>query len=113
MRLARDAAAPGVLRSSFIPATDGLYTFAFAGGTPRTAFRATVAAPAPADAWARLSLLAYRSGGRVLAADSLRPVIARLGDGSPARRGPSAALFGVLVMLGAAEWAIRRLRGRK
>jgi len=48
----------------------------------------------------------------VLPSDSLRAVTARLG-GSETTRGPSVALvFGVLVVLGAAEWAIRRLTGR-
>jgi hypothetical protein len=114
LRLARDAAAPGMLRGSFVPATQGLYAFAFAGQQPRAAFRASAATPSPANAWARLSLLAYRSGGRVVSRDSLGAATARLGGASRAPRGPSAALvFGLLVVLGATEWAIRRLSGRR
>lgn len=112
LRLTPDATEPNVLRGSFIPATDGLYTFAFAGGAPLTAFRASAAATSPADAWARLSLLAYRSGGRLLPADSLRATTARIG-GSSGSQWPSAVLiFGALLVLGAAEWTIRRLTGR-
>jgi hypothetical protein len=114
LRLARDGSSPGVFRASFVPASQGLYTIAFAGERPRAAFRASRTAASSADAWARLSLLASRSGGRVLSADSLGAAINRLTAGGPSgRRGPSAALiFGVLLALGAAEWAIRRLNGR-
>jgi hypothetical protein len=113
LRLARDASAPGVFRASFVPAAEGLYTLAFVGGAPRAAFRASASAPSSADAWARVSLLASRSGGRILSADSVGSVVGRLTAGGPAGRTPGAALvFGVLLALGAAEWAIRRLKGR-
>lgn len=112
LRLARDAADPRVLRGSFVPAAEGVYSFGFAGDRPRAGFRVASASPSPADGWARISMLASRSSGRVLPSDSLRAVTARSG-GSETPRGPSAALvFGVLVVVGAAEWAIRRLSGR-
>ena len=112
--LARGGSSPGVFHGSFVPAAEGVYTLAFAGGPPRAAFRASAAAPSSADAWARLSLLASRSGGRILSADSLGGAVDRLtADGPAGPRAPSAALiFGVLLALGAAEWSIRRLSGR-
>jgi hypothetical protein len=114
LRLARDASSPGVFRASFVPAAEGLYTLGFAGEPPRAAFRASAAAPSSADAWARLSLLASRSGGRVLSADSLGRTVDRLTAGAPlGSRAPSAALiFSILLVLAGAEWGIRRLTGR-
>jgi len=115
LRLARDPSAPGALRGSFVPATAGLYTLAIAGQAPTAGFRAAPSSPGGADAWARLSLLAARSGGRILPPDSLRPVLDRLAAAHPAApRGPSAALiFALLLVAAAAEWAIRRLTGRE
>ncbi|HET7232993.1 MAG TPA: hypothetical protein VFJ16_23490 [Longimicrobium sp.] len=114
VRLARDQSAPGVLRGSFVPATPGLYALAIAGQPPTASFRAAASSLADADSWARLSLLAARSGGRILPADSLRPVLDRLAASHPAApRGPSATLiFALLLIAAAAEWAIRRLTGR-
>jgi hypothetical protein len=114
LRLARDGSSPGVFRASFVPAAQGLYTLAFAGERPRAGFRASATAVSSADAWARLSLLASRSGGRVLSADSVGATLNRLTTGGPSGRAPSAALIlGALLALGAAEWAIRRLTGRE
>ncbi|HEV7590233.1 MAG TPA: hypothetical protein VGO40_19090 [Longimicrobium sp.] len=114
LRLARDGSSPGVFRASFVPAAEGLHTLAFAGEPPSAAFRASATAPSFADAWARLSMLASRSGGRVLSADSIGAAVDHLTVGGPSeRRAPGAALiFGLLLALGAAEWAIRRLNGR-
>jgi hypothetical protein len=118
VRLARDPLAPGVLRGSFVPAVPGLHALAIAGQPPTAGFRAVASsspeATADADAWARLSLLAARSGGRILPADSLRPALHRLASSRPAApRGPGAALlFALLLVAAAAEWAIRRLTGR-
>ena len=111
--LTRGPSSPDVLSASFIPAADGLYTLAFAGQPPRAGFRAT-RATASADGWARLALLASRSGGRMLPADSARVAIDRLGSAAPGGwRGPSAWLiFAALLLFAAAEWAIRRLTGR-
>jgi hypothetical protein len=114
VRLARDPSTPGVLRGSFVRATAGVHTLAIAGQAPSAGFRALPSPPADADAWARLSLIAARSGGRILPADSLRPALARLTADHPAPRGPSAALiFALLLIVAAAEWAIRRLTGRE
>jgi hypothetical protein len=112
--LVADPARPGVLRGAFLPADTGLYTFAFAGRAPSAAYRATAEAGPAADAWARLSMIASASGGRMLPADSLRPAIRRLTpDG--AGGGPSLPLgwmlFWALLLAAGAEWAIRRLRG--
>jgi hypothetical protein len=114
LALARDPAAPGVLRAWFLPGPQGLYAFALAGRAPSAAFRASPTS-SDADAWARLSLLAARSGGRALPADSLRPTVERLAAGLPRgdRRGVSPwLLFALLLAAAGAEWAIRRLSGR-
>ncbi|HEU4558366.1 MAG TPA: hypothetical protein VFS20_10970 [Longimicrobium sp.] len=114
VRLTRDPSAPGVLRGSFVPAAPGLHALAIAGQPPTAGFRASPSSTAEADGWPRLSLLAARSGGRVLPPDSLRPALDRLmAQGSSAPRGPSAWLiFALLLIAAAAEWAIRRLTGR-
>lgn len=113
--LVADAARPGVLRGAFLPADTGLYTFAFAGRAPSAAYRATAAAGPADDAWARLSMLASTSGGRMLPADSLRPMMRRLTP-EGARSGPPVPLgwllFWALLLAAAAEWALRRLRGQ-
>jgi hypothetical protein len=92
----------------------GIYSLAAPGQRPGAGFRADAATAASADGWARLSLLAARSGGGVLPADSLRQVLDRLESASPASsRGPSAVLiFALLLVAATAEWAIRRLTGR-
>ena len=80
---------------------------------PLAAFRATRSG-ASADGWARLALLASRSGGRMLPADSARAAIDRLGGATSAGRGPGPWLiFAALLLFAAAEWAIRRLTGRE
>jgi hypothetical protein len=112
--LVADPARPGVLRGAFLPADSGLYTFAFAGAASSAAYLATAAAGPADDAWARLSMLASQSGGRMLPADSLRPLIRRLtpeGASSGARLPLGWMLFWALLIAAGAEWAIRRLRG--
>ncbi|HYH80613.1 MAG TPA: hypothetical protein VEX86_12490 [Longimicrobium sp.] len=120
VRLARDPAAPGVLRGSFVAAAPGLHALSVDGQPPAAGFRAVSPSPAEsaesavdADSWARLSLLAARSGGGILPPDSLRPALARFASSPAAPRGPSVALlFALLLIAAAAEWAIRRLTGR-
>lgn len=122
VRLARDPRAPGVLRGSFVPAAPGMYALAIAGQPPTAGFRAVASSPASsaaassadADAWARLSLMAARSGGGILPVDSLRAALDRIASSHPAApRGPSATLiFALLLIAAGAEWAIRRLTGR-
>ncbi|MBV9110880.1 MAG: hypothetical protein JO306_15845 [Gemmatimonadetes bacterium] len=115
LHLAADSASPSVLRAAFVPAEPGLYTFAFAGQPPRAAFRATRDTGASADGWASLALLTVRSGGRMIAADSVSAVLAALkAPQAGGWRGPGPwALFAALLLLAAAEWAIRRLTGRE
>jgi hypothetical protein len=115
LALSADPARPGVLRTAFVPADTGLYTLAFAGRGPSAALRATASTGAADDGWARLAVLAGASGGRMLHADSLRPVIQGLtpkGARSTSRLPLAAILFAVLLLAAGSEWAIRRLRGQ-
>ena len=114
LALAPDPSRAGVLRGAFLPADTGLYTFAFAGRAPSGAYRATASAGAAEDGWQRLSLLVSASGGRMLPADSLRPLMRRLtpeGADTGARLPLGWMLFFALLLAAGAEWAIRRLRG--
>jgi hypothetical protein len=112
-----DPKRPGVVRSAFVPATEGVYTLALEGSSDTVGFRAVAAAPGVApDAWARLALLAEASGGATVARDSLGAAVRRWQQGgSGAAPGPSRLpmlIFAVLVALACAEWAARRLSGR-
>ena len=102
-----------MLRGAFLPADTGLYTFAFAGRAPAGAYRATADAGPAEGAWQRLSMLASASGGGMLPADSLRPLMRRLTpEGADTGRLPLGwMLFWALLLAAGAEWAIRRLRG--
>ena len=109
--LTADPAHPGVHRAALVAADTGLHTFALGDGPPVAGLRATDAAPS-ADGWARLSMLAHASGGGMLPADSLRPLLARLTPEDARRPLPVAwLLFAAVLAAAAAEWAIRRLRG--
>ena len=118
--LTRDRDDPRVLRGAFVPAAPGVHAFALAGARPTAGFAAVAASAdsaggGAADAWARLSLLASRSGGRAVPADSLRPLVRRLSadPGGGGWRGPGPWLvFALLLALASAEWAVRRLTGR-
>jgi hypothetical protein len=115
LALSADPARPGVLRTAFVPADTGLYTLAFAGRTPTAALRATASTGAADDGWARLAVLVGASGGRMLHADSLRPVIQGLtpeGARDTSRLPLAVILFAALLLAAASEWAIRRLRGQ-
>ena len=106
-----DPAHPGLHRAALVAADTGLHTFALGGGPAAAGMRATAAAP-PADGWARLSMLAHASGGAMLPADSLRPLLARLTPEDARRPLPVAwLLFAAVLAAAGAEWAIRRLRG--
>jgi hypothetical protein len=114
LALAPDPSRAGVLRGAFLPADTGLYTFAFAGRAPSGAYRATADAGPAEDAWQRLAMLASASGGRMLPADSLRPLMRRLtpeGADTGARLSLAWMLFWALLLVAGAEWAIRRLGG--
>jgi hypothetical protein len=115
LSLAPDPSRPGVLRGAFLPADTGMYTFAFAGRAPSGAYRATADAGPAEDAWQRLAMLAGASGGRMLPADSLRPLMRRLtpeGADTGGRLPLGWMLFWALLLAASAEWAIRRLRGQ-
>lgn len=110
-----DPIQPGTFHFAFVPAAEGVHALAV-NGRPVTGFHAVADLEAAPHAWARLALLAEGSGGGAVPADSLEAVVRRRTGESPA---PSPQLpwapivFGVLVTLAAAEWAIRRLSGRR
>lgn len=114
LALAPDPSRAGVLRGAFLPADTGLYTFAFAGRAPSGAYRATADAGPAEGGWQRLAMLASASGGRMVPADSLRPLIRSLtpeGADTGARLPLGWILFWALLLAAGAEWAIRRLKG--
>lgn len=111
---------PGALRAMILPDSAGLYTIGVATEPTRRAFRAVAGGVAEgvadAAAWARLALLAERSGGVALPAAELEPWVARwqaehhAAGWWRARVGP--LLFALIVGAALAEWLLRRLRGR-
>ncbi|HEY0151566.1 MAG TPA: hypothetical protein VGB92_06190 [Longimicrobium sp.] len=112
LRLAEDAARPGVLRTSFVPAADGVYTLTAPGTSARTGFRAHRSADADAG-WARLSLIAHASGGEALPRAELARAVDARTNGTDAPRLPLGwLLLAALVLAAGAEWTIRRLSGR-
>lgn len=114
LALTPDPTRGGVLRGGFVPADTGLYTFAFAGRAPTAGYRATADAGAAEDAWQRLAMIAGASGGGMVPADSLRPLVRRLtpaGADTGGRLPLAWLLFGAVLAAAAGEWAIRRLRG--
>ena len=77
-------------------------------GAARTGHRADPdAAPAP-DAWARLAMLADRSGGALVSSDSIDVITRRMGNGGASR----VLVLAVITTLVFAEWIWRRLHGR-
>ena len=111
LRLVADPAGPGVVRTSFVPAADGVYTLAVPGSNARAGFRAR---RGDADAaWARLTLMAHASGGEVLRRAELARAVAARASGTDAPRPPLAwLLLAALVLAAGTEWTIRRLSGR-
>lgn len=111
LALVADPGRRGTHRAAFVAADTGVYAFALGGGAPEAGFRAA-SAPAAADGWARLSLLAHGSGGAMVAPDSLRSLRRALSrDGASGALPLRWLLFGAVLLLAAAEWAMRRLRG--
>lgn len=106
----------GGWQGTVLPGDTGVHTLTVAGDTVvRAAFRATTAGGAASDGWARLSLLAHRSGGAALPRDSVAGWVAersRGWGGGPARlpwlRGLVLALSAAVAL---AEWSLRRTRG--
>jgi len=102
----------GVLRASFVPAREGVHTLALPGGAIAAAFRAASGAE---GAWARLTILAHRSGGTAVPESALARVVAeRAGASGNAPPGlpPRWLLLIALIVLAGAEWAIRRFSGQ-
>lgn len=111
--LRADPDAPGLLRASFVPAEAGVHAL-LVGDSVATAMRASADPLSPSDAWARLALLAYRSGGETAGAGALDAVVGRRtaregGDGPSI---PPTGLLALVVLVAGAEWAVRRLTGR-
>jgi hypothetical protein len=74
----------------------------------RAAHRADPDAAAAPDAWARLAVLADRSGGALVSRDSIDIIVRRLGDGATSR----VVIVILIITLAFGEWIWRRLRGR-
>jgi hypothetical protein len=113
--LAADPRRPGVLRARLVPDRPGLYALALGGAPPAAGFRAEARAAAP-DAWARLALLAGRSGGAALPAGAFAAELERREGDLPRPAGGAPAWRWILLAAAAAlvvaEWAWRRLGGR-
>lgn len=113
---------PAAVRAEFLPVDTGVYLLSMANDLgPRVAFHATVEArpasqPSTADnRWARLALVAARSGGAAVPRDSVGPWLQRwrAEQGQRPVRAPwlHASLFALLVVIALAEWTLRRTRG--
>jgi len=113
--LAPDPRRPGTLRARFVPDRPGVYTLGFGGAPPVAGFRADSGAAAP-DAWARLALLAARSGGAALPGPAFAAELARRQAALP-RPGRAASpwrlgLLAAAAALAVLEWTVRRFGGR-
>ncbi len=112
--LAPDPRRPGALRAGFVPDRPGVYSLAVGGAQPVAGFRAEARAAAP-DAWARLALLAGRSGGAALPERAFAAELARREAALPGSA-PQAPpwrwiLLAAAALLAVAEWTARRLAG--
>lgn len=119
--LVPDSARPGVRRTTFVPAEPGVYRLAMDGDGPSAGFRAVADTGAVAieGAWARLALMADRSGGGGVPAESLRDEVARRTRSAENATAGWAwianpwLLFFLLLALTGTEWTIRRIGGRR
>lgn len=114
LALMPDAGGVGELSGYFLPAAAGVH--GIAAGTedePRAGYAAWDDV-ASHDAWARLALMAHASGGALVPADSIPARIAAVGEASRPGDALRWAVIAFLLIVGtaAAEWTIRRLRGR-
>ncbi len=110
-----DPARPGTLRAVFVPAAPGVHALGVGDGAPAAGFAAEREGGA-AQPWARLALLAARSGGGALPADAFRAEMSRREGALPRGGGPRIPLRHMLLaaaaVLAVVEWTVRRLRGR-
>jgi hypothetical protein len=104
--------AAGEWRGRYHPHTPGIHEVS--AGDASTGFRADTAGRHPDGGWDRAALMAARTGGRSVPAESAGAVIQRLqgAHGSGPWRPGGAFWLAVLVALAAAEWTLRRARGR-
>jgi len=102
----------GVWRAAFLAADPGLHRLALADAEPTAAFRAGDENHAP-ESWARLSLLAHRSGGGIMDALELDCAVTAAELDEPERT-PwlPFVLLGMILSAATVEWTIRRLSGR-
>ena len=113
--LSPDPSRPGVLRARFAADRAGPYRLSAGEGSPAAGFRAGPDAASP-EPWARLALLAARSGGAALPPADFDAEVARREAALPAPDGAAPPwrwiLLGAAAALAVAEWTLRRLRGR-
>jgi hypothetical protein len=97
--------------AEFIPSDSGVHTLG-AGSQPLAAVEVRSAAGMTAP-WARLALLADRSGGGLVEQAGIGAEVTRWETDDPDEpMDPRPWLFVAVLLLGAAEWGMRRLRGR-
>lgn len=103
-------------RAIFVPDTVGVYTLISPQGTDTLRILAVAPAAPPAEAWAKLSLIAARSGGVAIPVDSVPSALDRF---TPTRasgsfpNAPPGLWFAAILLLALAEWAVRRVYGAR
>ena len=104
---------PAIWQAAFVPSTAGVYELRLEGTEARAGFHAAAESLPTRHPWARLALLAAKSGGAALPPDSLELVLRRRKGETPAGSFPwRVALFGAVVTVAAADWGMRRLTNR-
>lgn len=102
----------GALVASFLPTEPGPHRLSLGDDALVTFVSTETPAPAP-DGWARLALLAHRTGGEVIRVGQVEQRIAAWeadrNDDSP---DPRAILLTIAALLTVAEWTARRMTGR-
>ena len=120
-----DPARPGRAVGAFLPVTAGVHELVLGeGGEARAGFRAHPAANEDeamvvdeyaGDRWARLALLADRSGGAMTGLDSVDAradaFFAARADSGSRLPDPRSVLLALAVLVAITEWALRRVRG--
>lgn len=115
LRAVPDPRRPGTLLARFVPGRRGVHTLAAGDAPPAAGFLADSAPDAP-DPWARLALLAGRSGGAALPGAAFAAERSRREAERSPRDGATPPwrwlLAAVAALLAVAEWTLRRLGGR-